>query len=77
MMKGPSEVTDFRNSVELANAVAVNEKHGTQGDELDMDRMGKVQVLRVCWFQALCEFFGQLTSIISGNSNSYRYSVSQ
>ena len=76
MMKGPSEVTDFRNSVELANAVAVNEKHGTHSDEVDMDRMGKVQVLRVCCFQSLCRFSSQLTSIVSDNSNSCPSSAS-
>lgn len=48
MMKGPSEVIQSHNSIELANAVGIVEKHGTQDDELDMDRMGKVQVLRVC-----------------------------
>ncbi|CAN9102393.1 unnamed protein product [Alternaria alternata] len=44
--KGPSPTTDFRTSIELANAYAVSEKHGTHGDEMDMDRMGKLQVLR-------------------------------
>jgi hypothetical protein len=33
--------------VETANKVAVYEKLGTERDERDMDRMGKVQVLRV------------------------------
>lgn len=45
--KGPAETTDYRNSIELANTVAVGEKDGTHGDENDMDRMGKLQVLRV------------------------------
>jgi hypothetical protein len=45
--KGPSPTTDFRTSIELANAYAVSEKHGTREDERDMDRMGKLQVLRV------------------------------
>jgi choline transport protein len=49
-MKAPLQTThtpDSRNSIELANAVAVGEKHGTHNDETDMDRMGKLQVLRV------------------------------
>ncbi|ORX94415.1 GABA permease [Clohesyomyces aquaticus] len=33
-------------NVELANAVAVGEKHGTSHDLSDMDRMGKLQQLR-------------------------------
>jgi choline transport protein len=45
--KGPSPTTDCRTSIELANAYAVSEKHGTYGDEKDMDRMGKLQVLKV------------------------------
>lgn len=47
MMKGPSETARSHNSLELANAIAVTEKQGTHGDEVDMDRMGKLQVLRV------------------------------
>jgi hypothetical protein len=70
-MKGPSEVVHSHNSIELANAVAVGEKDGTHGDENDMDRMGKIQVLRVCWNKVLQRFSGQLTIIISGNFNSY------
>jgi choline transport protein len=49
-MKGPLQTThtpDSPNSIELANTVAVGEKHGTYNDETDMDRMGKLQVLRV------------------------------
>ena len=46
-MKGPLQTTESRNSLELANAVAVGEKLGTHADEYDMDRMGKLQVLRV------------------------------
>jgi len=46
-MKGPLQTADSRNSLELANATAVAEKQGTYGDENDMDRMGKLQVLRV------------------------------
>ena len=33
--------------VEMANATAVYEKHGTQYDQSDMDRMGKLQQLSV------------------------------
>lgn len=33
--------------VEVANTTAVYEKYGNQYDELDMDRMGKLQELRV------------------------------
>lgn len=62
IMKGPSEVIRSRGSIELVNAVAVVEKHGTQGDELDMDRMGKVQVLRVCWNKDIRRYCIQLTS---------------
>lgn len=35
------------NRVEDANAAAVYEKYGNQYDEMDMDRMGKLQELRV------------------------------
>ncbi|KAF2828276.1 GABA-specific permease [Ophiobolus disseminans] len=45
-VKGPLQATVSRSSVELANATAVGEKQGTRGDENDMDRMGKVQVLQ-------------------------------
>lgn len=34
-------------SIELANPVVVSDKHGTQHDKMDMDRMGKLQQLRV------------------------------
>lgn len=33
--------------IELANTTAVYEKYGNQYDEMDMDRMGKLQELRV------------------------------
>lgn len=33
--------------VEVANTTAVYEKYGNQYDEMDMDRMGKLQELRV------------------------------
>lgn len=33
--------------VEVANITAVYEKYGNQYDEMDMDRMGKLQELRV------------------------------
>jgi choline transport protein len=46
-LKGPSHTTDSQNSIELANATAVGEKDGTHNDLFDMDRMGKIQVLRV------------------------------
>lgn len=48
MMKGPSEAIDSPTSIELANQTAVGEKYGTRSDESDMDRMGKLQELRVC-----------------------------
>jgi hypothetical protein len=46
----------------------VSEKHGTHGDEMDMDRMGKLQVLRVSFsmFQLLLQ---HTYNIISGNSS--------
>jgi hypothetical protein len=40
----PSEQTAH---VDVANATAVYEKYGNQYDEMDMDRMGKLQELRV------------------------------
>lgn len=40
----PSEQTA---QVEVANTTAVYEKYGNQYDEMDMDRMGKLQELRV------------------------------
>lgn len=33
--------------VEIANTTAVYEKYGNEYDEMDMDRMGKLQELRV------------------------------
>lgn len=48
--KFPTETStggDIRTSIELANVVAVYEKYGTQHDKMDMDRMGKLQQLRV------------------------------
>lgn len=47
VLKGPAEAIGYRNSIELANTTAVGENNGTHGDENDMDRMGKLQVLRV------------------------------
>jgi hypothetical protein len=47
MKKGPSHTVEPRTSTELANAAVVSEKHGTVGDANDMDRMGKLPVLRV------------------------------
>jgi hypothetical protein len=47
-MKGRSQATNFRDSIESTNRIAVNDKHGTQSDGRDMDRMGKLQELRVC-----------------------------
>jgi hypothetical protein len=45
--KGPFQTTDAHDSIELENATAVGEKDGTRNDENDMDRMGRIQVLRV------------------------------
>jgi hypothetical protein len=39
-------------SVDDANAAAVKEKCGNQYDEMDMDRMGKLQELRVSAMEA-------------------------
>jgi hypothetical protein len=47
MMKGPSQAIEPRTSIELANAKVMSEKQGTSGDLNDMDRMGKIQVLKV------------------------------
>jgi hypothetical protein len=47
MLKGPSHTVEPHTSIELANAAVVSEKHGTAEDANDMDRMGKLQVLRV------------------------------
>lgn len=33
--------------IEIANTTAVYDKHGNKYDEMDMDRMGKLQELRV------------------------------
>ncbi|KAJ4293119.1 hypothetical protein N0V90_008401 [Kalmusia sp. IMI 367209] len=46
-------------NIEAANASAIYEKHGTQRDEKDMDRMGKLQQLR------------QLQGLIALNVSSY------
>lgn len=69
MLKGPSQTTDSHNSIELANAVAVSEKHGTQSDEKDMDRMGKLQELRVCSTDCIEDVSTYLHET-SGNSSS-------
>ena len=69
MMKGPSEVIDSPTSIELANQTAVGEKYGTRSDESDMDRMGKLQELRVCWKTPAGELPIYLQEI-SGNSSS-------
>jgi hypothetical protein len=69
MLKGPSQTTDSRNSIELANTVAVSEKHGTQSDERDMDRMGKLQELRVCSTDC-AEEESSYSQETSGNSSS-------
>jgi hypothetical protein len=45
--KTPPKGGDIHTSTQLTNTVAVGEKNGTQHDEMDMDRMGKLQQLRV------------------------------
>lgn len=47
---GDAQLRTLAANVEEANTVAVYEKFGTQHDELDMDRMGKLQQLRVSNF---------------------------
>lgn len=47
ILKGPSNVTDACDSTELANVVTLGQKHCTQRDERDMNRMGKLQELGV------------------------------
>jgi hypothetical protein len=67
-LKGPSQVTNYHNSIELANMDAVSEKHGTHSDEKDMHRMGKIPELRVRSDNLTPDF--QCTyRIISDNSN--------
>jgi hypothetical protein len=44
---GDVQLSALAANVEEANTVAVYEKFGTQHDEIDMDRMGKLQQLRV------------------------------
>ena len=39
--------TTSNTAVEIVNASAVRQKNGTRSDERDMERMGKVQELRV------------------------------
>jgi hypothetical protein len=68
MLKGPLQTTEPRTSIELANAVVVGEKHGTHGDQTDMDRMGKLQVLRVSSHDVFDNVFMYL-HICSDNSN--------
>lgn len=67
-IKGPLEATVSQNSIELANATAVGEKQGTHGDELDMDRMGKLQVLQVRLGYSFISLVTYMT--FSGNSSS-------
>lgn len=55
MSKVPPQTARSHDSIELANTVAVSEKHGTQSDERDMDRMGKLQELRVRLTQGIAE----------------------
>jgi hypothetical protein len=43
----PPKGGDVHTSTQLTNKAAVGEKNGTQHDEMDMDRMGKPQQLRV------------------------------
>jgi hypothetical protein len=45
--KAHSKGGDIHTSTQLTDTVAVGEKNGTQHDEMDMDRMGKLQQLRV------------------------------
>ncbi|KAH7125533.1 amino acid/polyamine transporter I [Dendryphion nanum] len=45
-LENVTESSNIDTTIEAANAIAVNEKHGTKNDELDMDRMGKLQQLR-------------------------------
>lgn len=47
LMKGRSQATNSRNSIELTSRIAMSETQGMQSDERDMDRMGKLQELRV------------------------------
>jgi hypothetical protein len=36
-----------RSNVEVSHTVAGDDRHGTQHDKMDMDRMGKLQQLKV------------------------------
>jgi hypothetical protein len=67
--KGLSPTTDFRTTIELANAYAVSEKHSTHSNEMDMDCMGKLQVLRVSPNMPLLSL-QRTHDIISANSSS-------
>lgn len=54
-MKGPIvDTTTSTDSIELPDTRAANDKYGTQRDESDMDRMGKIQQLKVC-LNELCD----------------------
>lgn len=58
-MKSPTEITLSQDSsIELTNTAAVNDRNGTQRDESDMNRMGKIQQLKVCFQQTLLLFYG-------------------
>jgi hypothetical protein len=50
--KSPLKSADVQTNTRSADEVVVDEKYGTLHDGLDMDRMGKLQQLRVRW----CKF---------------------
>jgi hypothetical protein len=53
--KAPSKSDNVYTSTRSTNKAAIDEKHGTQNDGLDMDRMGKLQQLRVrSWVPSQC-----------------------
>lgn len=48
-VEGVGDVKPYQQTaqIEVANTTAVYDKHGNKYDEMDMDRMGKLQELRV------------------------------
>jgi hypothetical protein len=71
--KSPSKGDEVQTNARSTDEVALDERYGTQHDGLDMERMGKLQQLRVRHLQSLSPYYRANTSSHSETSGLCRY----
>jgi hypothetical protein len=75
--KSASKGDEVQTTARSTDEVAVDEKYGTQHDGLDMERMGKLQQLRVRFLQLPSLYHRANTSSPSETSDLCRYLVTR